>query len=271
MWLETGGMVRMKLKENLRDSYEYAVKLFKNVGRLVALIILGIIPIVNFIVLGYFARVIRDSPRSASPPPLEEYGELWVNGAKIFVATIIYMIVPIALIVFGTVWRMAGIFMYMYDMYMLYELHRISVILMVIGVILAFLISIIMLMAIAHMVKTGKLGSAFNFNAILSKIKAVGWGNYILWIIILFAIGLILYGLSLIPYVGWLIVLIVNPCFIVFVGRSVSNVYESTITTPTTRLMTIPPSLFCGYCGNILNPDDRFCGKCGKPVKQSIS
>jgi len=62
----------MKLEDNLKDSYNYATKLFKDVGRLIILIILNIIPIVNFIVSGYFARVIRESPRSDAPPPLEK-------------------------------------------------------------------------------------------------------------------------------------------------------------------------------------------------------
>ena len=52
--------MRMRLETNLRDSYEYTIKLFESVGRLVALIILNIIPIVTFIVTGYFAKVIKE-------------------------------------------------------------------------------------------------------------------------------------------------------------------------------------------------------------------
>ncbi|MEM1518508.1 MAG: hypothetical protein QW789_05260, partial [Nitrososphaerota archaeon] len=66
----------MRLEENLRESFDYTSKLFKDIGRLAILIVLNIIPIVNFIVSGYFAKVIRESPKSNAPPPLEKYGEL---------------------------------------------------------------------------------------------------------------------------------------------------------------------------------------------------
>ncbi len=258
--------MKMKLEENLRDSYEYTIKLFKSVGRLVALIILNIIPIVNFIVTGYFAKVIKESPGSTDPPRLEKYGELWIDGAKIFVVTIVYMMVPIILIAIGAAsMTIAGIFIPMIG------LGIMGSILMVAGIILAFIITIIAIMAIAHMVKVGKLGSAFDFNAILSKIKAVGWGNYILWIIILFAISLVLSGISFIPYIGWIITLIISPIFMVFIGRSAANVYESAAIISTPQLAIAQPNLFCGYCGNPLKPDDKFCGKCGRPVKQETS
>lgn len=261
MRLKAGGVIKMRLEENLRESFDYTSKLFKDIGRLAILIVLNIIPIVNFIVSGYFAKVIRESPKSNAPPPLEKYGELWVDGAKIFVVSLIYMIVPIALLAAGMASTIvAGILMPTPG------LGVIGSILVVIGLILTFFIMIIALMAIVHMVKKGKLGDAFDFNAILSKIRSIGWLNYILWIVVIFVIGLILAGLSFIPYIGWLISLIISPVFMVFIGRSASNIYESTTTGPTAPVTT-PARLFCGYCGNPLNPEDKFCGKCGRPVK----
>ena len=48
----------MDLPDNLSNSYEYAKKLFSDFGRLVILIILDLIPLVNWIVVGYAARVL---------------------------------------------------------------------------------------------------------------------------------------------------------------------------------------------------------------------
>jgi hypothetical protein len=43
----------LDLPDNLRNSYEYAKELFSDFGRLVILIILDLIPLVNWIVMGY--------------------------------------------------------------------------------------------------------------------------------------------------------------------------------------------------------------------------
>lgn len=252
----------MKLEDILRDAYEYTTKLFKDLGRLAILIVLNIIPIVNFIVVGYFARVIRESPRSDSPPPLEKYGELWVDGAKIFLVSLVYMIVPIILISVGMASTMiAGLF------FPFAGLGVIGVVLLALGIILAIPILIVAIMGIVHMVKTGRMGEAFNFGAIFSKIRTIGWGNYILWIIVIFALGLLLSGLSAIPFIGWLIALMVSPVIGVFTGRSAANIYEqppATVKAPPTATRA---GLFCGYCGNSLQPEDKFCGRCGRPVK----
>ncbi|MCS7146093.1 MAG: DUF4013 domain-containing protein [Nitrososphaerota archaeon] len=216
----------MRLEENLKDSYEYTTKLFKDIGRLAILIVLNIIPIVNFIVTGYFAKVIRESPRSNAPPVLEKYGELWIDGAKVFIVMLVYLIVPIILVGFGAASAMvAGPFMPATG------LALFGGTLTIIGIVLTFFILVVAVMAVVHMVKTGKMGDAFDFNAIFSKIRAIGWPNYILWIFVIFVIGLLLSGLSAIPIIGWLIALIISPVFIVFIGRSASNIYEATPTT----------------------------------------
>ena len=52
----------MDLGQNINLSIDYARKLFTDLGRLVILIILDIIPIINLIVAGYMAKVIRETP-----------------------------------------------------------------------------------------------------------------------------------------------------------------------------------------------------------------
>jgi hypothetical protein len=238
----------VRLEENLSDSYKYTVKLFRDIVRLVILIILNIIPIVNFIVSGYFARVVKESPKADAPPPLEKYGELWVSGAKIFIVTLVYMIIPIGLISVGLASSILGAFS------PLRGLGVVGIVVAVIGIILAFLVSIVTLMGIAHMSKTGKLGDAFDFSRA--------------WLIVIFVIGLVLSGISLIPLVGWILALIISPVFLVFVGRSASIVYEAgTTQVAGAQTTAMAGARFCGYCGSPLSPEDKFCGKCGRPVQ----
>ena len=88
----------MDLAENLSNSFEYARKLFGDIGRLVILIVLDLIPVVNWIVVGYAARALKESPGSEAPPKLEDYGRMFVDGAKVFFASLIYMLIPLILI-----------------------------------------------------------------------------------------------------------------------------------------------------------------------------
>jgi len=66
----------LDLGENLQGAFDHAKKMTADVGRWIILIVLGIIPIVNFIVLGYTSRVVKETPSSDTPPKLEGYMNL---------------------------------------------------------------------------------------------------------------------------------------------------------------------------------------------------
>ncbi|UCE29256.1 MAG: DUF4013 domain-containing protein [Candidatus Bathyarchaeota archaeon] len=212
----------MKLDKNLTDSINYTQLLFADLGRLLILIVLDIIPIVNLVVLGYVSRVIKEPPNSKELPPLENYWDLWVQGLKIVVAAIVYMIIPLVLIVpfvFLTVlaWMafpglpIIGWF--------------VAIPMLIIGVLLAFFLAIVLAMAIVNMVRKDSFGKAFAFGEISDVIGKVGWGTYILWLIVLFVCMLIVGGIGGIPAIGWILSLVIGPIFGVFVARSASLTY----------------------------------------------
>ncbi|MEM3462728.1 MAG: DUF4013 domain-containing protein, partial [Candidatus Bathyarchaeia archaeon] len=82
-------------------------------------------------------------------------------------------------------------------------------------------------MGIAHMIRTGRFVKAFAFGEIIGIIGKVGWGNYIIWLIVMFAIALIFSAIGGIPWIGWLISLILMPPFLAFASRSLGLVYAS--------------------------------------------
>lgn len=217
----------MDIGKNLGDAYQYAVKLFSDAGRLLVLVVLSIIPIVNFITLGYLARVIRETPSRGDPPKLEDYGDMWVEGLKIVVALIIYAIIPAVLIGLAAgPLIVAGLFGYFgWGAFPFFAVGAVMIILIIVGVILAFFIAIIATMGITHMVKKKSFGKAFAFGEITGIIGRVGWGSFILWVIIIYVISWI-YGLVVaIPVIGWLIGLVLLPVFGAFVARSAGLVY----------------------------------------------
>jgi len=246
----------MDISSIFSNAFGYTKRMAADVGRLIILIVLSIIPIVNFIVAGYGAKVVREPPESVEPPSLKGYVDMWIQGLKIVVATIIWMIVPIVLISLG--FGLSAAF-YSYP-----ATFGAWVVLGAVGVAVAFLIAIIMSMALVHMVKHDRFGKAFAIGEILEIIRRIGWGKYILWVVVTFVIGLVLSAIGNIPYVGWLISLIIAPLFIVFVARSASLIYSEGAPTSTA---TSGENKYCTKCGESFTPDAAFCPKCGEKAE----
>jgi len=254
----------LKLDKNLTDSINYTQILFTDLGRLLILIILDIIPIVNLIVLGYVSRVIKEHPDSKELPPLENYWDLWVQGLKIVVAVIIYMIIPIILIV-------PFVFLAVLTWIAVPVLPIVSwlvaIPLLIIGLLLAFFLAIILAMAIVNMVRKDSFGKAFAFGEILSVIGKIGWGTYILWLLVLFICSLIVAGLGSIPAIGWILSLLISPIFGVFIARSASLTYLGGVSPEAPKAVEAPKETtkkFCVYCGAEMTAEAISCPKCGK-------
>ena len=264
----------MELGQNLSSSIDYSRKMFTDLGRLLILIVLNIIPIVNLTVLGYICRVIKETPTSTELPPLKEYLNLWVQGLKVAVAVIIYLIVPF---IFMAPFILMAIFTVLPGMAfppLLAVSWILAIALLIVGLLLTFFIGIIMAMAIVHMVKKDSFGKAFALGEILDIIGKIGWGTYILWLIVMFVCALIVGAIGSIPVIGWLISLIIAPIFGVFVSRSASLVYSegapSVVAPPVTEKPPTPPTptteekKFCIFCSAEMVKEALYCPKCGK-------
>ena len=251
------------------DSFKYTRKLFGDLGRLLILIVLDIIPIVNLVVTGYAAEVVRESPASTEPPTLKDYVEMWIQGLKITVAATIWMIAPLILIAVPI-----ALFSASYDFTAtvypgLAAIGAGLIFTCTICIALALIIAIIMAIGIVHMIKQNRFSKAFAVREIFDIIKCIGWGKYILWLIIIFGIATLIFAIGSIPYAGWLISLIIGPLYTVFIARSALLIYSEGIPAPLT-----PPSTalsaetrYCKNCGESLPADASFCPKCGQKVE----
>ena len=217
----------MNLTDNLSDAFNYSIKLTKNIGNLILLVILCIIPIVNFIVLGYAARIFKEGPEE--PPAMERYGEAFIDGLKIVVAGFIYALVPIivfAIVVGAAILSMPAIWMG--------QLGEIEASVMIFSLvwsaipillILGFLFAIVGTMGIMHMLATGRFSKAFAFSEIFGLIGKVGWWNYIIWLLVMYVLGIIVSSVSNVPWIGWILSAVLLVFFEVFVARRARNVY----------------------------------------------
>ncbi|HIH02713.1 MAG TPA: DUF4013 domain-containing protein [Methanoregulaceae archaeon] len=208
----------------LGDSYEYAKEAL--VGKWVKwllLIIISIIPIVNFIMFGYLMEIFRGA-RAA--PELDEYGRLFIDGLKLFVVGLIYSIpiIIVYLVIFGAT------FVLMSSGSNTAAAAGIGT--LVIGLLIIFVLAIVIalfeVIGTIRLARTDSIGEAFNFSAILAHIGRIGWGTYIIaLVIVMVAIAVVEVVLSIIPILGWILLFILTPAFSIFAARYVTLLYDS--------------------------------------------
>ncbi|MEN6518551.1 MAG: DUF4013 domain-containing protein [Methanospirillum sp.] len=208
----------------LGDSYEYAKEAL--VGKWVKwllLIIISIIPIVNFIMFGYLMEIFRGA-RGA--PELDEYGRLFIDGLKLFVVGLIYSIpiIIVYLVIFGATFVLMASGSN--------TAAAASIGTLVIGLLIIFVLAIVIalfeVIGTIRLARTDSIGEAFNFSAILAHIGRIGWGTYIIaLVIVMVAIAVVEVVLSIIPILGWILLFILTPAFSIFAARYVTLLYDS--------------------------------------------
>jgi hypothetical protein len=118
-----------------------------------------------------------------------------------------------------------------------------SVLISLVAVVLIFIGIFYSIIGKIRFARTGSMREGIRFSAINSEIKAIGFGTYIIALIILWGVGfifsMIIGVLSMIPFLGWAIVLVFNPFLTVFSARYLSRLYDtaspeapSPLTTP---------------------------------------
>jgi len=101
----------------------------------------------------------------------------------------------------------------------------------VIAAIVWVIISFISMFAIVRFAHTGRFFQAFSFGAIFRHIGRIGWGSWIVAVIILALIGLVyavVTGLIMsVPVAGWIINLFLGVAYGIFHARYLVEAYES--------------------------------------------
>jgi len=207
------------------DSFEYAKEAV--VGKwnqwlmlIIATILLGI-PLA-----GYSLKVLRGEKPA---PEVTDWGTLFIDGIKYLIISIIWMI-PAMIVFFLAVGvsvlgamsgdptaAMAAVGGMMIGMLVFFVVLLITLLFEIIGVI--------------RFARTGSIGEAFNFGAILATIGKIGWGSYIIALIVLCVVGVI-YGiivtiLMMIPILGFIIYLCLIAPWTLFVSRYICQMYDS--------------------------------------------
>jgi hypothetical protein len=187
---------------------------------IIATILLGI-PL-----MGYVMKILRGEKPA---PEVADWGTLFVDGIKYIIVAFIYAI-PIIIVEFlvlgaafmtamsGNVAAMTG-----------------AIAGMLLGVVIIFILAIIIalfeMIGIVRLARTGSIGEAFNFSAILATIGKIGWVSYIIALIVFVVVaiifGIIVAILMMIPILGLILYLCLIAPFALFAGRYLCQVYDS--------------------------------------------
>jgi hypothetical protein len=204
--------------------------------RWIILIILSIIQVftINIVPLfsGYLVRVYGTEGNAA--PEIDHYGKLFIDGWKLNIVTILYMIPAIIVaLFFGALAILPAILGVLSGG----KIAEVSGLLLgsigiLIALIIFILITLIMNMAFVHFSRSGHLIDAFSIGSITAKIQdGIGWGSYIvIWIIVwilMLILSALLLVLCMIPILALIIFLLIAPLWSVFIVKIYCNIYDN--------------------------------------------
>lgn len=226
----------MDIGEIISDSIKYPSQDWKKIIILGILSILSILIIPIFLVMGYFFRILKSSIAGFDElPDFDEWGEMFIDGLKMFVVQFVYLLIPLIVIFVGAWASIASMSVTASGN----VANPLFLGLMggtaIIGFILAIIFQLIGSIAVANMaLNDSEFGAAFRFSEILELISMIGWGKYIIWYIVMIIIGIVFMViasvLQIIPFIGMIIAtLVVYPYLTMFSSRSLALLFGSSV------------------------------------------
>ena len=207
------------------DSFAYAKDAV--VGKWMQWLLLVIATIILCIpLLGYSLKVFRgDNPA----PEVSNWGTLFIDGIKYLIVSLIYAI-PTLIIFYVTIG--AGM------LAMVGQNPSVvmgAVIGMLFGFIVVAIVGILTMIfatiGIIRFARTGSMGEAFNFKEISATIGKIGWGSYIIalivFIVVMVVIEIIISIIGMIPILGSIIGLVLIAPVMLFEARYFCLIYDS--------------------------------------------
>lgn len=191
-------------------------------GQVAILLIAG--TLLSFFLSGYVVRIYRGIKPA---PDFDEWVGLFLDGFKVqilgliwFLPVIIVVSAVLVLSIFGMASPGSGSM----------GLLLVLLVALVLSMVLALIASLFIPMALIRFARTRSVSEGLRFSEISRHIGRIGWGQYIVALVVLFVVmlifALVTVVLSLVPFIGWVLNLIVTPLLTVFAARYYTLVYE---------------------------------------------
>jgi hypothetical protein len=203
------------------------------------LVLVGIL--FSFFISGYMVRIYRGTKPA---PDFNRWGELLVDGIKLAVVWFLWVL-PLFVILAVIAAFAIAFFVVSPGAAPNWVFLGIVLLLLLVEFVLLVLVVLFGILGAIRFARTGSIREGIHASAILATIRTLGWVSYIIALLVI-AVVCVIYAimsgiLSLIPYIGWVLVLIVNPFFSIFIARYFTRVYDHG--EPQTEPPTVPPAL----------------------------
>jgi hypothetical protein len=193
-------------------------------GQVVALIGIGLL--LSFFITGYIVRIYRGTN---TPPEFNGWGDLFITGIKLDIVWFLWILPLLIVLVAGIAIAFAG-YLSAHGGSPSIALMALLPLILLAEIILVVIVALFGILGAIRFARTGSIREGIRFSEILTRIRTIGWLSYIIALIVFFVTALVwvvfVVLLSFIPYVGWVLVLIVNPVFMVYMARYFTLVYN---------------------------------------------
>jgi len=176
--------------------------------------------------LGYTLKVLRGEKPA---PEVTGWGTLFIDGIKYIIVSLIWAIPCLIVLFFFLGSLITGAALNSPEAAIAAIMG--ALVFFLLFIIIAILTGIFATIGIVRFARTGSMGEAFNFGAILDTIGRIGWGTYIIALIIMiivqFVIGIVLGIITMIPVLGAIIQFILIAPIALFEARYICQVYDA--------------------------------------------
>ena len=186
-----------------------------------------LIPIVNFIALGYYIKTMRGGiDGKSSLPEWDDFGNLFVKGLFVVIVGFIYMLIPLAVMFLSVGGAAISIIASIVSGDFAFASIGTVIGGYLFSLVLLFILFLVLPMALSIYAKEDSVGAVFKVGEILSRIKSV-IGEYIIAIIVSYALMLIVSLFALIPFIGWVIMIFAHFYVALVVANMFGKVYAA--------------------------------------------
>jgi len=204
-------------------------------AQIAALAILGFI--FSFFISGYSVRIYRGIKPA---PDFTGWTDLFVDGVKLAIVWFLWILPLIIVLAAGIAVAVAGLLSTQATAMPNTTLLLLFILVLVVEFVLMVIVILFGIIGAIRFARTGSIREGVRISAILTSIRTMGWMSYII-LLIGFIIAALVYAviagvLSAVPFVGWVLALIINPFFMIFSARYFTLVYDQGVPHP------VPPA-----------------------------